>query len=138
MLLIDAAEGVREQTRRHAFLLHLLGLRQVIVAVNKMDRVDYDRAVFAKIQADVTAYLDGFGLHPTFVIPLSARDGGFVTARAEGAEWYQGPTILEGLDRLTAPPASATCRCASRCRRCTSLMSAGSSLAASRAAIGGG
>ncbi len=104
VLLIDAAEGVREQTRRHAFLLHLLGLRQVIVAVNKMDRVGYDRAVFAKIEADVTAYLDGFGLHPTFVIPLSARDGGFVTARAEGAEWYEGPTILEGLDRLTAPP----------------------------------
>jgi len=104
VLLIDAAEGVREQTRRHAFLLHLLGLRQVIVAVNKMDRVGYDRAVFAKIEADVTAYLDGFGLHPTFVIPLSARDGGFVTERAEGAEWYEGPTILEGLDRLTAPP----------------------------------
>nr|WP_244644224.1 adenylyl-sulfate kinase [Azorhizobium oxalatiphilum] len=104
VLLIDAAEGVREQTRRHAFLLHLLGLRQVIVAVNKMDRVDYDRAVFAKIEADVASYLDGFGLHPTFVVPLSARDGGFVKERAEGADWYSGPTILGALDKLTAPP----------------------------------
>ncbi|MGU3497069.1 adenylyl-sulfate kinase [Xanthobacteraceae bacterium A53D] len=104
VLLIDAAEGVREQTRRHAFLLHLLGLKQVIVAVNKMDRVGYDRAVFAKIEADVAAYLDGFGLHPAFVVPLSARDGGFVKDRAEGAEWYGGPTILGALDQLSAPP----------------------------------
>ncbi|WP_332116341.1 adenylyl-sulfate kinase [Azorhizobium caulinodans] len=103
VLLIDAAEGVREQTRRHAFLLHLLGLKQVIVAVNKMDRVGYDRAVFAKIEADVAAYLDGFGLHPAFVVPLSAREGGFVKERAAGAEWYAGPTILEGLDQLSAP-----------------------------------
>lgn len=107
LLLVDAAEGVREQTRRHAFLLHLLGLRQVTVVVNKMDRVAFDRAVFRTIEEDVGAYLSGFGLRPANVIPVSARDGDFISERTARLPWYDGPTVLEALDAFTAPPSLA-------------------------------
>ncbi|MDI4658908.1 adenylyl-sulfate kinase [Xanthobacter autotrophicus] len=104
VLLVDAGEGVREQTRRHAFLLHLLGLRQVAVVVNKMDRVAFDQEAFAVIEEDVSAYLAGFGLRPTFVIPVSARDGDFISERTARLPWYSGPTVVEALDAFTAPP----------------------------------
>ncbi|MFG1347657.1 adenylyl-sulfate kinase [Xanthobacter autotrophicus DSM 431] len=107
VLLVDAGEGVREQTRRHAFLLHLLGLRQVAVVVNKMDRVAFDRAVFKTIEDEVSAYLAGFGLRPSFVIPVSARDGDFISERTARLPWYDGPTVIEALDAFTAPPSLA-------------------------------
>ena len=107
VLLVDAGEGVREQTRRHAFLLHLLGLRQVTVVVNKMDRVAFDRAVFAAIENDVSAYLGGFGLRPNHIIPVSARDGDFIAERTARLPWYDGPTVIEALDAFTAPPSLA-------------------------------
>lgn len=107
VLLVDAGEGVREQTRRHAFLLHLLGIRQVAVVVNKMDRVAFDRAVFAGIEEEVGAYLGGFGLRPTCVIPVSARDGDFISERTTRLPWYEGPTVIEALDAFTAPPTLA-------------------------------
>src|ERR1700742_2450673 len=71
ILIVDAAEGVREQTRRHGYLLHLLGIRQVVVAINKMDRVAYSRSRFEEIRADVAA----LGLKPSAVIPIAARIG---------------------------------------------------------------
>lgn len=107
VLLVDAGEGVREQTRRHAFLLHLLGIRQVAVVVNKMDRVAFDQAVFDAIVNDVTSYLAGFGLRPTTVIPVSARDGDFISERTDRLPWYQGPTVIGALDAFTAPPSLA-------------------------------
>jgi thioredoxin-dependent adenylylsulfate APS reductase len=100
VLVIDAGEGVREQTRRHGYLLHLLGIRQLIVAVNKMDRVNYDAGRFREFEAEIRDYLGGLGLDPKEVIPVSARDGVGITEHTFTAEWYR-PTIVEALDKLS-------------------------------------
>ena len=108
VLIVDAAEGVREQTRRHGYLLHLLGVRQVIVVINKMDRVSYDDSRFREIDAEISAHLGGFGVKPAAVIPISARHGDGVVARTAAIDWYNGPTVVEALDRfLPAQPATA-------------------------------
>src|SRR5476651_2840236 len=75
LLIVDAAEGVRDQTRRHGYLLHLLGVRQVAVVINKMDRVKFNAARFNEISAEISAHLIGLGVTPSAVIPISARDG---------------------------------------------------------------
>src|ERR1700756_1024786 len=95
LLIVEAVEGVREQTLRHAYLLHLLGIRQVTVVINKMDRVGFDESRFREIDAEVAAHLAGFGLRPAAVIPISARHGDGVVARTEAIGWYQGPTVVE-------------------------------------------
>src|ERR1700727_239810 len=100
VLIIDALEGVRDQTRRHGYLLHLLGIRQVAVVVNKMDRVDFSAARFAEISAEISAHLTGLGVTPSAVIPISARDGDGVAARTPRTQWYNGPTVVEALDAL--------------------------------------
>lgn len=108
LLLVDAVEGVREQTLRHAYLLHLLGIRQVAVLINKMDRVGYDDGRFRDIETGITAHLAGFGLKPAAVIPISARHGDGVVARTPGIAWYRGPTVIEALDGFApARPATA-------------------------------
>ncbi len=107
LLLVDAAEGAREQTLRHAYLLHLLGIRQVVAVINKMDRVSYDGSRFREIEAGITAHLAGFGLKPAAVIPISARHGDGVVTRTPPIGWYQGPTVIEALDRF-APAQHAT------------------------------
>ncbi|ADH90553.1 adenylylsulfate kinase [Ancylobacter novellus DSM 506] len=98
LLLIDAAEGVRDQTRRHGYLLHLLGVKQVTVVVNKMDRVGFDEAAFRAIESEITAYLADLGVRASAVIPISAREGDGVSVRGERTPWYDGPTVLEALD----------------------------------------
>ncbi len=100
ILLIDADEGVREQSRRHGYLLHLLGVKQVAVAVNKMDLVNFSRDRFEEIEKEYREYLSGINVNPTFVIPISARDGDNVADRSAKMEWYQGPTVLEALDEF--------------------------------------
>jgi sulfate adenylyltransferase large subunit/thioredoxin-dependent adenylylsulfate APS reductase len=100
LLLVDAAEGVRQQTLRHAYLLHLLGVRQVVVIINKMDRVGYDDSCFLEIDAEITARLIDFGLKPAAVIPISARYGDGVVERTAAIGWYRGPTVIEALDRF--------------------------------------
>jgi bifunctional enzyme CysN/CysC len=100
VLIIDALEGVRDQTRRHGYLLHLLGVKQVAVVVNKMDRVDFSAARFNDISAEITSHLIGLGVTPSAVIPISARDGDGVTERTPRIDWYQGPTVVEALDAL--------------------------------------
>jgi phosphoadenylyl-sulfate reductase (thioredoxin) len=108
LLLVDAAEGVREQTLRHAYLLHLLGIRQVVVLINKMDRVSYDDSRFREIDAEITAHLAGFGLKPAAVIPISARHGDGIVARTPAIDWYRGPAVIEALDSFApALPAPA-------------------------------
>jgi sulfate adenylyltransferase large subunit/thioredoxin-dependent adenylylsulfate APS reductase len=102
LLLVDAAEGVRDQTLRHAYLLHLLGIRQLVVVINKMDRVSYDSGRFRDIAGEITAHLAGFGLKPSAIIPISARHGDGVVERTPGIAWYQGPTVIEALDRFAA------------------------------------
>lgn len=102
VLVIDAAEGVREQSRRHGYLLHLLGVRQVAVAINKMDLVDHDGARFAQVAQDVSAYLAGIGVEPAFLVPISAREGDNVAGPGARFDWYEGPSLLEALDRFHA------------------------------------
>jgi bifunctional enzyme CysN/CysC len=101
VLIIDAKEGVRDQTRRHGYLLHLLGVKQVAVVVNKMDRVGYDEARFREIGDEISAHLAGLGVTPTAIIPISARDGDGVAARTAHIGWYDGPTVVEAIDTLT-------------------------------------
>ena len=100
VLIIDALEGVRDQTRRHGYLLHLLGVKQVAVVVNKMDRVDFSAARFKEIGDEISAHLIGLGVTPRAVIPISARDGDGVAVRTPRIDWYNGPTVVEALDAL--------------------------------------
>jgi bifunctional enzyme CysN/CysC len=100
LLIIDAEEGVKEQSRRHGYLLHLLGVRQVTVAVNKMDLVDYDQARFEAIEQEYNAYLSEIGVTATHIIPVSAREGDNVATRSSAMDWYDGPTVLEAFDHF--------------------------------------
>jgi bifunctional enzyme CysN/CysC len=107
LLLIAANEGVREQSRRHGYLLSLLGLRQVAVVVNKMDLVGYDQGAFERIEAEYREFLSGFNVEPREFIPISARDGANVAARSDKMAWFKGPTVAEVLDHFRPPPATA-------------------------------
>jgi bifunctional enzyme CysN/CysC len=107
VLVIDADEGVQEQSRRHGYLLHLLGLSQIAVVVNKMDLVDWSEARFQEVEAEIRAYLAEIGVTPTHVVPVSARGGDNVRERSSKGTWYQGPTVIEALDGFEAA-ASAT------------------------------
>ena len=100
LLLIDAAEGIRENSRRHGTIVSLLGIRQVVVVVNKMDLVNYDRAVFDRIEKEYRAFLEPLGVRPLRFIPISARDGENVATRGGAAPWYGGPTVLEQIDEF--------------------------------------
>jgi sulfate adenylyltransferase large subunit len=100
ILIVDADEGVQEQTRRHAYILSLLGLIQVIVVINKMDLVDYSNEVYNTISNDIEAFLDKIGISPSFIIPISALKGYNVASRFQQLNWYNGPTILGALDKF--------------------------------------
>lgn len=101
LLVIDAAEGVREQSRRHGFLVHLLGIRQVVVAVNKMDAVGYDATRFADIEREYRAYLEDVGVSPMQIIPVSAREGDNIAGRSARTSWYTGPSVVEAIERFS-------------------------------------
>ncbi|WP_029059650.1 sulfate adenylyltransferase subunit CysN [Stappia stellulata] len=100
VILIDARKGVLQQTRRHSFIVSLLGIRHVVVAVNKMDLVDNDAEVFAQISSDYRAFADSFGFETLQMIPMSALTGDNVTARSGAMDWYQGPTLLAHLESV--------------------------------------
>src|SRR5512136_63843 len=95
ILLVD---GVREQTKRHAYVLSLLGIRQVVVTVNKLDMVGYERKVFHAVENDIRAFLHSVGIVPSHVIPVSAREGENMANRLGRTPWYTGLTVLEALD----------------------------------------
>src|SRR3954469_13026070 len=103
VLIIDAAEGVRDQTRRHGYLLHLLGVKQVMVVINKMDRVGFNAGKFTEIESEIAAHLAGLGLTPTAVIPISARNGDGVARHTPATAWYRGPPVLAALDAFVPP-----------------------------------
>ncbi len=98
LLLIDASQGVQQQSRFHGFLLNLLGIRQVAVLVNKMDLVGNAEARFAEIRHEYTDYLAGLGVAADLFIPISAREGHNIARRAPELGWYEGPTLVEALD----------------------------------------
>ncbi|MCL4785242.1 MAG: adenylyl-sulfate kinase [Verrucomicrobia bacterium] len=102
LLVIDAHEGVQENSRRHGYLLHLLGIRQVAVLVNKLDLENYSAARFQQVENDYRAWLKTIGLEPRVFIPIVARDGDNIATRSGKLGWYGGPTVLEALDGFSA------------------------------------
>ncbi len=100
IILVDATQGILEQTRRHSYLVHLLGVRQLVLAVNKMDRVGWDEARFAAIAADYAAFAATLGVAFT-AVPVCGLTGENLTARAAASPWYAGPTVLDCLDAAT-------------------------------------
>lgn len=98
IILIDARKGVLVQTRRHTCVVHLLGIKNIVVAVNKMDAAGYAQDVFDQIDQEYRAFASQLGLGSVVTIPVSARHGDNVAARSEAMGWYQGPTLLETLE----------------------------------------
>jgi bifunctional enzyme CysN/CysC len=98
LLVLDAGEGIQENTRRHAYLLSMLGVRQIAVVVNKMDLVGSRQEAFDAFARDLTAFLGSIGLEPAAIIPVIGRDGDNLAMRSESMSWYTGPTVLEALD----------------------------------------
>ncbi len=100
ILVIAANEGVREQSRRHAYLLGLLGIRQILVVVNKMDLANYSKRRFDEIESEYKNFLVDLSLEARVFIPASARQGENVASRSDKIPWHDGPTLLEALDLL--------------------------------------
>jgi len=98
ILIVDAKEGVQEQTRRHAYILGMLGLGQVIVVMNKMDLVGYEKKRYDEVYSELLPFLRGQGIKPQHVIPISAREGDNVANKSKNMPWYSGPTVLDALD----------------------------------------
>ena len=105
VVLLDAREGLQEQTRRHGYLLSLLGVKQVLVAVNKMDLVDFSEATFRQLEADYRAFLKPFGIEPLQFVPMSAKHGHNIVKPSDQMPWNTGDTLLGALDHLQQPPA---------------------------------
>jgi len=100
IILIDARKGVLTQTRRHTYLASLVGVPHVVLAVNKMDMVDYSQEKFDAISADYRAFAAQLGLHDVTCIPLSALNGDMVVERGNNLDWYQGAALLELLESV--------------------------------------
>ncbi len=105
-LMIDAKEGLQEQSRRHAYLLSLMGTHQVSVLVTKMDLIDYDHDKFMVIERDMRAYLHELGFTPKAIVPIAAQgnDAANIVKRSSKMLWYTGPTVIELLDTLEPRP----------------------------------
>ncbi|MCK6417675.1 MAG: adenylyl-sulfate kinase [Alphaproteobacteria bacterium] len=112
ILVVDATEGVREQTKRHAYLLSLLGLRQVGVVINKMDMVSHNPERFEEVAREVVGYLKSINLAPKTIIPISARHGDMIAERGAHLSWYRGKTLIELLDSFDVanPPVARPLR----------------------------
>jgi bifunctional enzyme CysN/CysC/sulfate adenylyltransferase subunit 1 len=100
VILLDARNGIVEQTRRHSYIAAMLGTPHVVVAVNKMDLVDFSAERFAEIEVDLRNLGDRLGLHDMRAIPMSALRGDNVVDRGDGMPWYEGPTLLEHLETV--------------------------------------
>ena len=100
VILVDATKGILLQTRRHAFIASLLGIRNVLVAVNKMDLVDFREDVFFKVERDFLDLAEQLGIARTQCVPVSAHDGDNVVDKSAQMFWYQGPTLLEHLETV--------------------------------------
>jgi len=104
LLLIDALEGVKEQSKKHGYLLSLLGVRQFAVVVNKMDLVGYRQDVFDGIEKEYREFLGQFKAVPQQIIPVSAKLGDNIANRSEQMSWYSGPTVLDALSAFRKEP----------------------------------
>ncbi len=106
ILVVDAVNGVQPQTKEHAFLARTLGVKQIMIAINKMDMVKYDQKAFEKAKEDVSKLLKsvGYKVEEVPFLAISAYNGDNITKKTANMPWYTGPTILETLDKLTVPP----------------------------------
>ncbi|MCP9221376.1 sulfate adenylyltransferase subunit CysN [Erythrobacter sp. LQ02-29] len=101
VILIDARKGVLVQTRRHSYLCHLLGIRHIVLAVNKMDLVDYSQETFEQIRADYAEFAQGIGIENFTAIPISGfRGDNITTAPSDNTPWYDGPSLIEHLEAV--------------------------------------
>jgi bifunctional enzyme CysN/CysC len=100
VLLVDARKGVLAQTRRHSLICSLFGIRHIVLAVNKLDLVGFERGAFDRIAADYAGFAADLGFLSLVMIPLSARDGDNLTARSARTPWYEGPSLLEYLESV--------------------------------------
>ena len=98
ILIVSAKEGVQEQTKRHAYILSMLGIKQVIVAVNKIDLIGYKEEIFNSVKEELLKFLDSVKIKPSYVIPISAKEGDNITKKSEKIRWYSSLTVLEALD----------------------------------------
>src|SRR5215471_6497237 len=103
LLVLDARMGSEEQTLRHAYVLGLLGVRDIIVAINKMDLVGYAEEVFRRREREVVSALEKIGINPRAVVPVSAREGVNLCTSAAALPWHKGGTLLTALDALPDP-----------------------------------
>lgn len=100
VILTDARKGVLVQTKRHSFLCHQLGIKNLVLAVNKMDLIDYDQAKFDAIVADYRAFADSIGIEDFTVIPISGLAGDNITTRSDHTPWYDGPVLIDHLETM--------------------------------------
>jgi len=100
VILIDARKGVLVQTRRHSYLCHLIGIRNIVLAVNKMDLVDYDRGTFDTIVADYAQFARSIGIESFTAMPISGFKGDNITTRSANTPWYEGPTLIDHLETV--------------------------------------
>ena len=105
LLVIDAAEGVQENSRRHGYMVSMLGVHQLAVVINKMDLVNWDEAVYDRIVTEYSAFLEQVGIRPSCFIPVSGRGGDNIADRSGNLPWYTGPTVLDALDAFRTEPA---------------------------------
>lgn len=98
ILVIDAKEGIQENSRRHGYLLWMLGIKKIIVAINKMDLVNYSEDIYHATVQEYQEYLSGIGVEVQVYIPVSGHEGDNISSTSKNMPWYKGPTILEGLD----------------------------------------
>jgi|TARA_R110002012_G_scaffold118423_15_gene267231 bifunctional enzyme CysN/CysC len=99
-ILIDARKGVLVQTKRHSFLCHQLGIKNLVLAVNKMDLIDYDQARFDAIVADYAAFAKSIGIETFTAIPMSGLAGDNITTRSDNTNWYDGPVLIDHLETI--------------------------------------
>ena len=104
LLVIDAGEGIQENSRRHGYMMALLGIRQLAVVVNKMDLVGYRQQPFQKLVGDYARFLEEIGVEPMAFIPVAAREGDNIASKGKQLDWYDGPTVLEMLRRFEPEP----------------------------------
>jgi bifunctional enzyme CysN/CysC len=100
VILIDARKGVLVQTRRHSYLAHLIGIKNLVLAINKMDLVGYDQKKYDAIVADYTAFAKSIGIEHFTPMPISGFMGDNITSKSENTQWYSGPTLMEHLESV--------------------------------------
>ncbi len=101
VLIVDARQGIKEQTQKHTYLIKLLGIQKVVVAINKMDLAQYKKERFREIKTSLLKFFKNLGLSPSFIIPISAKEDQNITGRSGRMRWYKGPVFLQALGRIS-------------------------------------